>query len=156
MVHPDNSWPKFLKRMSATIGDGVGQQSNATPATRQERPPVLPPRQVQQLYQPHQQMAIAASSASLPTGLQGITLDLGRGQQSFDGSAYPSELHTIDEAPRRSSYDSALRGPGVAAAPAVIDDRPPTTERVAEFRLEIPDGVRNMTQHPGDVIVGSV
>ncbi|KAJ2581665.1 hypothetical protein EV177_010409, partial [Coemansia sp. RSA 1804] len=37
-----------------------------------------------------------------------------------------------------------------------MDDRPPTTERVAEFRLDIPNGVRNMVQHPEDTIVGSV
>ncbi|KAJ2648572.1 hypothetical protein IW137_001218 [Coemansia sp. RSA 1287] len=41
-------------------------------------------------------------------------------------------------------------------ASLATDDRPPTTDRVAEFILDIPDGIRNMTQHPGDVIVGSV
>ncbi|KAJ1951415.1 hypothetical protein EC988_004049, partial [Linderina pennispora] len=35
-------------------------------------------------------------------------------------------------------------------------DKAPTTDRLVEFRLTIPDGVRNMTQHPGDAIVGSV
>ncbi|KAJ2761726.1 hypothetical protein IWQ57_005973, partial [Coemansia nantahalensis] len=137
MVQPDSEWPNFLKRMSATIGDGASPQ----PAPGQDRPlpPPLPARRNQQLYQPQ---GLEASTTSLTTGLQDITLD-------FGGSASPLR----EDAPRPSS-DSATRS--FAGPDPLADDRPPTTERVAEFRLDIPDGVRNMTQHPGDVIVGSV
>ncbi|KAJ2077429.1 hypothetical protein H4R24_005137 [Coemansia sp. RSA 988] len=165
MTNSDNSWPKFLKRMSASVGGdnttllGTSYQGTAYQSQLQQQPqwqqqpprngPPLPPRRNQQLYQPHEQQAgVTASSSSLPSGIQNISLDL---HQPLSTPAAPTVL-------RRASRDKAPGGTGVVSKPAVpiIDDRPPTTDRVAEFRLDIPDGVRNMTQHPEDTIVGSV
>ncbi|KAJ2801708.1 hypothetical protein H4R20_003573 [Coemansia guatemalensis] len=164
MANSDNSWPKFLRRMSASVGgdnaavqstlyQGTAYQSQLQQQPQRQQPPRqgprLPPRRNQQLYQPREQSAgVTASSSSLPTGLQNISLDLGQ----------PLSTPAAPPVPQRTNRDRASSGISTASKPAlpIIDDRPPTTDRVAEFRLDIPDGVRNMTQHPEDTIVGSV
>ncbi|KAJ2777119.1 hypothetical protein H4R18_005317 [Coemansia javaensis] len=147
----ERSWPDFLKRMSATIGDGIA--AGPSPGSA-DQPPPLPPRpgqhQHQRLYQPHQHWAGgAASTVSLAEGLQDVIVG-GLGPRSSDDTRRPVPG---DAEPRRASHDGTR---GHAGDRAAEDERPPTTERVAEFRLDIPDGVRNMTQHPGDTVVGSV
>ncbi|KAJ1998703.1 hypothetical protein GGI04_004887, partial [Coemansia thaxteri] len=95
-------------------------------------PPPLPIRPTEQLYQPQQLWTDSRpGTVVLSPGLQGLSL-------------------YVDEQQRM--YEQAQQRP-TAAAP---DERAPTSERVVEFRLDIPAGVCNMTQHPGDTIVGSV
>ncbi|KAJ2156631.1 hypothetical protein GGF46_005053 [Coemansia sp. RSA 552] len=146
MAHSDGPWPKFLRRMSATVSPDY------TPPSHPAAPP--PPRRPdQQLYQPDDAMA---STTSLSTGLQDLSLGLmQRQQQRFDESIGAVPVRQRDS----GSFDMAgNRRIGIAAlsSPNSADDQlPPTSDRVAEFSLDIPDGVRNTTQHPGSMIVGS-
>ncbi|KAJ2343737.1 hypothetical protein IWW50_006607, partial [Coemansia erecta] len=144
MVNLNESWPEFLQRMSATI---AGDES-ATQETPGQQGPPLPPRSNQQLYQPQQWTDAFESSASLSAGLQDIPPST---KPTLDRSPLPVPSATSSAPQRTSNEVTASR----SVLPAV-DDRPPTTDRVAEFVLDIPDGVRNMPQHPGDLIVGSV
>ncbi|PIA13310.1 hypothetical protein COEREDRAFT_89659 [Coemansia reversa NRRL 1564] len=170
MANSDNSWPKFLRRMSASVGgDNAVTQSSPHQGTAyqsqmqqqsewqqhipQHQPPrngpPLPPRHNQQLYQPPEHHAgITTSSSYLSTGIQNISLNL---NQPISAPATSAVLQRANRDRVSSEFGASSKSPL-----PLIDDRPPTTDRVAEFRLDIPDGVRNMTQHPEDTIVGSV
>ncbi|KAJ2187870.1 hypothetical protein EV180_002818 [Coemansia sp. RSA 518] len=142
MANSNDSWPKFLKRMSASVtNDGTTTHETPPQAHSQQGPP-LPRRPNQQLYQPQQWTEHSTSTASLSTGLHDISLSSGM-QQPLASSA---------PEPQKTCHGAIVS----KYASLATDDRPPTTDRVAEFILDIPDGIRNMTQHPGDVIVGSV
>ncbi|KAJ2458841.1 hypothetical protein GGI02_005960, partial [Coemansia sp. RSA 2322] len=134
MSQPDGTalWPKLLRRVSLTTRpSSSGNNSNSRAGARQQPPP-LPIRPTEQLYQPQQLWTDSRpGTVVLSPGLQGLSL-------------------YVDEQQRM--YEQAQQRP-TAAAP---DERAPTSERVVEFRLDIPAGVCNMTQHPGDTIVGSV
>ncbi|KAI7819879.1 Josephin-domain-containing protein [Kickxella alabastrina] len=67
------------------------------------------------------------------------------------GHASPTTPASLDPQQRPKLTSDSARG---CHSPA--DARPPTSDRVAEFRLDIPDGIRNMTQHAGAQIHGSV
>ncbi|KAJ2557987.1 hypothetical protein GGH12_006030 [Coemansia sp. RSA 1822] len=112
------------------------------PQAHSQQGPPLPRRPNQQLYQPQQWTNHSTSTASLSTGLHDISLSSNLQQPSTFNAPEPQK-----------SCHGAIASKHASLA---IDDRPPTTDRVAEFILDIPDGVRNMTQHPGNIIVGSV
>ncbi|KAJ2613417.1 hypothetical protein H4S08_002220 [Coemansia sp. RSA 1365] len=111
--------------------------------------PPLPPRHNQQMYQPPEHhTGITTSSSYLSTGIQNISLN---SNQPISAPA----ASTVLQRANRDRVSGEFSASSKSSLP-IIDDRPPTTDRVAEFRLDIPDGVRNMTQHPEDAIVGSV
>ncbi|KAJ2454027.1 hypothetical protein GGF42_003696 [Coemansia sp. RSA 2424] len=135
-----SSWPKLLRRLSTST-----RPSSSAPDSR--RPPPLPMRPNRMLYQPQQLWTdsrsggTAAAAAVQSPGLQGL-------------SQYVDEQQRMYESAQQRPPPVQLQKPPAPPSPA--DERAPTTERVAEFRLDIPNGVRNMTQRPGDTIVGSV
>ncbi|KAJ2818721.1 hypothetical protein FBU31_005774, partial [Coemansia sp. 'formosensis'] len=131
MSNPEttNSWPKLLRRLSTST-----RPSNSVPES--QRPPPLPMRPSRMLYQPQQLWTDSRpGTVVVSPGLQGLSL-------------------YVDEQQRK--YESAQQTRKPPPPPSAVDDRAPTTERVAEFTLDIPNGVCNMTQYPGDTIVGSV
>ncbi|KAJ1896038.1 hypothetical protein LPJ66_004230 [Kickxella alabastrina] len=67
------------------------------------------------------------------------------------GHASPTTPVSLDPQQQPKLTSDSTRGCHASA-----DARPPTSDRVAEFRLDIPDGIRNMTQHAGAQIHGSV
>ncbi|KAJ2552514.1 hypothetical protein EV175_003280 [Coemansia sp. RSA 1933] len=172
MSNTDPGWPKFIRRMSAALNDS-GSQTTAHQQTQQKQhPPPLPKRPPNHhLYQPktlwiesEDEEGESSNAAPIlplrPTSIsiQGLSQFMDEQQQAFDQAQRPARR--AEKQPQRRT--SLLRGGSVrrpAPAPASgvpDDDRPPTSDRVAEFRLAIPDGVRCMTQHPGDTVVGSV
>ncbi|KAI8318840.1 hypothetical protein GQ54DRAFT_266360 [Martensiomyces pterosporus] len=165
--------PKFLRRRSSssreadsTTGSAGAQQGPAVThdASRAVPPPPVPPRRHDARRQSYQQLAQTSTRSSTANErLQALSMYLDEQQQGFHALQAP-------DAPTNMNYnrDGQASSSGTAAArpnpqpqsrpppkpPA--DDKPPTTDRLVEFRLDIPNGVRNMTQHPNDTIVGSV
>ncbi|KAJ1664885.1 hypothetical protein IW140_003704 [Coemansia sp. RSA 1813] len=178
MSNTEPTWPKFFRRISAALEDG-GSQATAQQQPRQQpinrsQPPPLPRRpQNQQLYQPQplwteEPSSPVAPPPLLPTrptsvGIQELSQFMDAQQQAFDQARRnpaAADHSNTDKPPQRRN--SLLRGSikrpplSPSGGPDQLDDRAPTSDRVAEFRLSIPDGVRCMTQHPEDTIVGSV
>ncbi|KAJ1831158.1 hypothetical protein LPJ63_004469 [Coemansia sp. RSA 2711] len=155
MASSNESWPNFMRRMSATISN------DDTVFTREpagSQPPALPQRPHQQLYSPQQQLCSPQRQLYQP-------------QQWTDPSQSMSSLSAgLDFAdshqsllPRRESLGAPRAESGAPQTEfsaremvSTADDRPPTTERIPEFVLDIPAGVRCATHHPGGTIVGSV
>ncbi|KAJ2394901.1 hypothetical protein GGI23_004509, partial [Coemansia sp. RSA 2559] len=166
MSNSDPAWPKFIRRMSVVFDDGESQ-----PTTSRQQAPALPRRPApnRYLYQPQPlwteegEPSSAAPPPALPArptsvSIQELSQFMDAQQHAFDQARRPEKP---SERPLRRN--SLLRGGSIKRPAAMVspgagadDDRPPTTDRVAEFRLAIPDGVRCMAQHPEDTVVGSV
>ncbi|KAJ2103161.1 hypothetical protein IW146_008944 [Coemansia sp. RSA 922] len=145
MSHSENtsSWPKLLRRLSTST-----RPSSSVP--ERQRPPPLPMRPNRMLYQPQQLWTDSRpGTVVVSPGLQGLSLYVDEQQRMYESAQQRQQ----QQAPRQQPPQQ-LQKP--QPPPTAVDDRAPTTERVAEFRLDIPNGVCNMTQHPGDTIVGSV
>ncbi|KAJ2403906.1 hypothetical protein GGI10_005633, partial [Coemansia sp. RSA 2530] len=96
------------------------------------------------LYQPQQLWTDSRpGTVVVSPGLQGLSLYVDEQQRKYESAQQRQQQR---EQPHQKPQ----------TPPSAADDRAPTTERVAEFKLDIPNGVCNMTQHPGDTIVGSV
>ncbi|KAI9472992.1 hypothetical protein LPJ79_005501 [Coemansia sp. RSA 1821] len=135
MTNSNDSWPKLLQR--TLPNDGSTAQGTAAQSLGVQAAPSLPRRPSRQLYQPHQWVESSVSMTSLSAGLSDLPMD-SRQQKRQSACQLPAESH------------------GTRSISPSIDDRPPTTDRIAAFVLDIPDGVRNMTQHPNSFMVGSV
>ncbi|KAJ2681641.1 hypothetical protein GGH99_005102 [Coemansia sp. RSA 1285] len=181
MSNSEPSWPRFFRRISEAFDDGGSQP---TTQTRPLPPPPPPPRRPenQQLYQPQPLWIDDGASSPAPplparparTSIQELSQIMDAQQQAFDHAHQQQQKETAatggnsNETRHPQRRNSLLRGSirrkpvrdgsgsSEQSAAHAMDDRPPTTERVAEFRLDIPNGVRNMVQHPEDTIVGSV
>ncbi|KAI9504333.1 hypothetical protein BX070DRAFT_234355 [Coemansia spiralis] len=166
MSNSEPSWPKFLQRLS-TSADRANNPSSyyyssaAQPATNHQTPPPLPARPLNnQLYQPQQLWSEPHASGAPTAAIQELSTYMDEQQSAFDrAKIHHAQPNSSNSNPRRRNslrlpvkQNTNLHNDSIGIA----DDKPPTTERVAEFRLDIPDGIRNMTQHPGDTIVGSV
>ncbi|KAJ2024827.1 hypothetical protein IWW57_003591 [Coemansia sp. S610] len=139
MSHSDatSPWPKLLRRLSTST-----RPSSSVPDS--QRPPPLPMRPSRMLYQPQQLWTDSRpGTVVVSPGLQGLSLYVDEQQRKYESAQQRQQQR---EQPHQKPQ----------TPPSAADDRAPTTERVAEFKLDIPNGVCNMTQHPGDTIVGSV
>ncbi|KAJ2908363.1 hypothetical protein GGI21_002959, partial [Coemansia aciculifera] len=139
-----SSWPKLLRRLSTSTRP-AGSGSNSAPNS--QRPPPLPMRPNRMLYQPQQLWTDSRPGTIIVSpGLQGLSLYVDEQQRMYENARQRQQQQQQQQQPVQQQKPQA----------PVVDDRAPTTERVAEFRLDIPNGVCNMTQRPGDTIVGSV
>ncbi|KAJ1960896.1 hypothetical protein GGI12_003555 [Dipsacomyces acuminosporus] len=166
--------PKFLRRKSDSREN---DNTTSTPGIqRASAPPPLPPRHPdnrgslyyqqqqqyqQQQYQQQQQPPKTNKRESKAfQGLQALSQYLDGQQQIHQTMQEPQAPAELSHRPAGHNDDSSSTKPAnqrlVPPPRPPIDDKAPTTDRLAEFRLDIPNGVRNMTQHPGDTIVGSV
>ncbi|KAJ2696978.1 hypothetical protein FB645_006053 [Coemansia sp. IMI 203386] len=144
MTNSEHTWPKLFRRLSLTG------------TSRKERPkhashgPLLPTRPTQHLYQPQditpEQSRPSTSAGGGSGDIDDITFLIQEQQRLFD---------QVEEN-RKSSTFTSIPEPSKDSGSSHAEAKPPTSDRIAEFRLDIPDGVRNMTQHPGNLIVGSV
>ncbi|KAJ2855961.1 hypothetical protein J3B02_001882 [Coemansia erecta] len=147
MTNSEHAWPKLFRRLSLSG------------TNRKDRPkhtghdPLLPTRPSLHLYQPPDisppEPNRPNTSATAGSDIDDVTFLIQEQQRLFD---------QVEETRRSSTFTSIIpeSNSREESFGASIDTRPPTSDRIAEFRLDIPDGVRNMTQHPGSQIVGSV
>ncbi|KAJ1856135.1 hypothetical protein LPJ73_002225 [Coemansia sp. RSA 2703] len=150
MTNPEqSSWPKLFRRLSLTGGSDKKDKWRGTLS----QDPQLPIRPTSHLYQPQD---IWTDNNRQDTFTEMNTQDISylieEQQRLFD--EVKQNQHTVTRTDAYEHHGST--GSAKGSLKADVDAKPPTTDRVAEFRLVIPDGVRNMTQHPGDRIVGSV
>ncbi|KAJ1823035.1 hypothetical protein LPJ56_000345 [Coemansia sp. RSA 2599] len=142
MTNSEHAWPRLLRRLSLS---GSNRRDRTRDAAHN---PPLPTRPSHHLYQP----ADVSPEPSRPNtsadggDIDDITFLIQEQQRLFD---------QVEETRRSSTFASMPEASGDSGGSGV-ETKPPTSDRIAEFRLDIPDGVRNMTQHPGNQIVGSV
>ncbi|KAJ2722998.1 hypothetical protein GGI07_002955 [Coemansia sp. Benny D115] len=171
MTGLEGAWPRLFPRPQANNrrkkNDGTANGDENTPsgsasASGVQVPPKLPDRPMRpskQLYEPKDLGHEAAQRASfaLPSDqdMAALIAEQRRLLEDFE-QRQSVELSRADDYGNAAPQTDMDTTHAPVPVPVPVPAKAPTSDRVAEFVLQIPDGVRNTAKYPGDEIVGTV